>query len=956
MACVKEKKESRLSNKWLAGAKIQRIASNKYFKRTDKRGKGCKKKSLLGARNPSSLPPRGNPAAKVQIRRGLARRWTGYSAKAGRGEKVPHRVRKSTLPPFLSLSSLSLSQTTRKKNRKKRGSDFAIHDDCRIDRSIDRRIHPSVHCWIRRARLSHCKASDDNPMFQSSRKTMKWASLLKDIKEKVGLSPAVPSPPASSSAAAADSAPSARTAFVLSPSRKREMQRGPVAVASGERGADDEEEKLLFLNPYLFVRRSTTRHRSVFDSVDNAKQLFKEEKSETSRLLQTVFVERPFISPSLFCNTNEQEHRPSDKHELELDFKRCWEEFRSSSSEKEKEAALTMAVDVFCRLVKQKADIVHLVTRLVEGHIFSFVVGRAFVTDIEKLKMSSKTRSLDVLKILSFFYEVTKDGITPGSNLLYAIEVLVSGAIDKQPLLDSGILCCLIQILHALLTPHESIQSKIGVNSEESILTAEGNDGAIKQTRQLEVEGSIVHIMKALSGHPSAAQSLIEDDSLQLLFQMIRVLLMAVKDFDPESGDPAYTMGIVDRLLECVELSYRSEAGSTRLREDIHNAHGYQFLVQFALQLSTLQKNQVLQSTRYQTSSEENISLDGSYAPPRGSCQDSTGRGETSPPHLSPSLSRLLDVLVNLAQTGPTEPSGSSGGKSSKSNHSKSNVLRRSRTLSADMGFDDIWEKGNTKVRDLEAIQMLQDIFLKADTVELQAEVLNRMFKIFSSHLENYKLCQQLRTVPLFILNMAGFPRSLQEIILKILEYAVTVVNCIPEQELLSLCCLLQQPISSELKHTILSFFVKLLSFDQQYKKVLREVGVLEVLLDDLKQHKFLSGGDQSRAQSLLEIKSNSSSFKQQLHEKGAIISSPKLGEPGSGKFPVFETERTINVAWDCLVSLLKKAETNQLSLRSSNGVTIVLPFLVSSVHRSGVLRMLSCLITEDVTQVETFC
>lgn len=37
----------------------------------------------------------------------------------------------------------------------------------------------------------------------------------------------------------------------------------------------------------------------------------------------------------------------------------------------------------------------------------------------------------------------------------------------------------------------------------------------------------------------------------------IKVLLMGVKGFSPESGDPAYTMGIVDLLLECVELSYR---------------------------------------------------------------------------------------------------------------------------------------------------------------------------------------------------------------------------------------------------------------------------------------------------------------------------------------------------------------------------------------------------------------
>jgi len=46
--------------------------------------------------------------------------------------------------------------------------------------------------------------------------------------------------------------------------------------------------------------------------------------------------------------------------------------------------------------------------RLVETHIFSFVVGRAFVTDIEKLKISSKTRSLDVAPVLKFFSEVTK--------------------------------------------------------------------------------------------------------------------------------------------------------------------------------------------------------------------------------------------------------------------------------------------------------------------------------------------------------------------------------------------------------------------------------------------------------------------------------------------------------------------------------------------------------------------
>ena len=35
------------------------------------------------------------------------------------------------------------------------------------------------------------------------------------------------------------------------------------------------------------------------------------------------------------------------------------------------------------------------------------------------------------------------------------------------------------------------------------------------------MEGSVVHIMKALASNPSAAQSLIEDDSLEALFNMV---------------------------------------------------------------------------------------------------------------------------------------------------------------------------------------------------------------------------------------------------------------------------------------------------------------------------------------------------------------------------------------------------------------------------------------------------
>ncbi|KAK8486708.1 hypothetical protein V6N11_069070 [Hibiscus sabdariffa] len=640
-----------------------------------------------------------------------------------------------------------------------------------------------------------------------------------------------------------------------------------------------------------------------------------------------------------------------DKHELELDFKRFWEEFRSSNSEKEKEAALNLTVDAFCRLVKQHANVAHLVTQV------TFMCG-----DLQ-------------------------GGFCPGSNLLTTIEFLVSGPTDKQSLLDSGIFCCLIHILNAFLSPDEANQKQNITDSEESMLTEKDSVADVWQARQLKVEGSVVHIMKALASHPSAAQSLVEDDSLMLLFQMvangsvtvfsrykedlvslhtiqlhrhamqilglllendngstakyihkhhlIKVLLMAVKGFNPDCGDPAYTVGIVDMLLECVELSCRPEADGIRLREDIRSAHGYHYFVQFALVLSSMPQNQGIQSIFLEQQADEDTGPDSVQAFDNVGEKDFRGKEDQSSEHLSPTLCRLLDVLVNLALTGPAED---------KCSQTKASDHSRSRS-------DETWELGNNKVKDLEAIQMLQDIFLRADRRDLQAEVLNRMFKIFSSHLENYMLCQQLRTVPLLILNMAGFPSSLQEIILKILEYAVTVVNSVPEQELLSLCCLLQQPITSELKLTILSFFVKLLSFDQQYKKAIREVGMLKVLLDDLEHHKLQLGPDQNGNDDHLERKPSSSTFKKRLGNKGIIINSPKLTESDSEKFSIFEVESTITVAWDCMVSLLKKTEANQASFRSSNGVTIILPFLVSNIHRPGVLRTLSCLITEDTMQ-----
>ncbi|MED6146088.1 hypothetical protein PIB30_116901 [Stylosanthes scabra] len=121
---------------------------------------------------------------------------------------------------------------------------------------------------------------------------MKWGTLLKDFREKVGFTQ---SPPSASSSSAAFSSASASASFPSASS--------PTSLPSS----------------------------SPNNNAFSASQI-------------------PPLSPS------------RDKHELELDFKRFWEDFRSSSSEKEKEASLILSIDAFCKLVKQRANVAQLVT------------------------------------------------------------------------------------------------------------------------------------------------------------------------------------------------------------------------------------------------------------------------------------------------------------------------------------------------------------------------------------------------------------------------------------------------------------------------------------------------------------------------------------------------------------------------------------------------------------------
>lgn len=67
--------------------------------------------------------------------------------------------------------------------------------------------------------------------------------------------------------------------------------------------------------------------------------------------------------------------------------------------------------------------------------------------------------------------------------------------IDKQSFLDSGILCCLIHVLIALLAPGGDSHLKKTNENEDLLAVNENNDAEIRPVRQLEVPFILMRIL-----------------------------------------------------------------------------------------------------------------------------------------------------------------------------------------------------------------------------------------------------------------------------------------------------------------------------------------------------------------------------------------------------------------------------------------------------------------------------
>ncbi|KAF6721070.1 WD repeat and FYVE domain-containing protein 3 [Oryzias melastigma] len=143
--------------------------------------------------------------------------------------------------------------------------------------------------------------------------------------------------------------------------------------------------------------------------------------------------------------------------------------------------------------------------------------------------------------------------------------------------------------------------------------------------------------------------------------------------------------------------------------------------------------------------------------------------------------------------------------------------------------------KGHT-VRNIQAFAVLQNAFLRAKTSRLACMLLDAIGNIYAADPANYFILESQHTLSQFAERVAKLPES-QVKYFELLEFVVFSLNYVPCKELFSVSMLLKSSTSHACSITAVRMLLKLARHDPVFSDVLREVGLLEVLVNLL--HKY---------------------------------------------------------------------------------------------------------------------
>ncbi|XP_078381850.1 WD repeat and FYVE domain-containing protein 3-like isoform X3 [Oculina patagonica] len=144
---------------------------------------------------------------------------------------------------------------------------------------------------------------------------------------------------------------------------------------------------------------------------------------------------------------------------------------------------------------------------------------------------------------------------------------------------------------------------------------------------------------------------------------------------------------------------------------------------------------------------------------------------------------------------------------------------------------------GGSSVRNIEGFQVLQSVFCKTTDKLLCLNILDCINNIYCSDNANYFILEPQHTLSLFIGTVPEKHTEVQERIFRLLELVICNLNWVPCPELIAVSILFKNKPVYDYHQVALGFLIRILSYDPKYKDVFRDVGVLEVLTNCLKQY-----------------------------------------------------------------------------------------------------------------------
>ncbi|XP_035209151.1 WD repeat and FYVE domain-containing protein 3-like, partial [Stegodyphus dumicola] len=140
-------------------------------------------------------------------------------------------------------------------------------------------------------------------------------------------------------------------------------------------------------------------------------------------------------------------------------------------------------------------------------------------------------------------------------------------------------------------------------------------------------------------------------------------------------------------------------------------------------------------------------------------------------------------------------------------------------------------------VRNLQAFQVLQSVFMKAQTPYLCSLLLDAVSTVYHSDKANYFILESQHTLSQFSEKIHAKPPEIQEKFFKLLEFVIFDLNFVPCKEFISLSILLKTQNSTTCSILCLKSLLNILHSNSIFKDVYREVGLLEVLVTCLHRY-----------------------------------------------------------------------------------------------------------------------